>query len=369
MLTSADLLLGVLFAALTAYALFGGADFGAGFWDLFAGRARPGYPQRKLIEHAIGPVWEANHVWLIFTIVLLWTGFPSVFAAVAATMYIPLTAAALGIIGRGAGFAFRKTSVTLSRQQLFGAGFAFSSVVTPFFFGAVAGGIASGRVPPWSTAPPGGRGDLLHPWWNPTSVATGALAVGVCAYLAAVFLTFDAQREDPSLVPAFRKRALWAGAGVGVLAAVGLVVVELDANWLAGRLWRPLPATLVVLSALAGLASIGLLALGRYVAVRITAGLAVAAVLWGWAAAQYPYLLPPGPASGGAVIHDVAATPAVTRATLWAVLVGVVILTPSLWWLYRLFQMPVKAQVEAQVEGAGERPVRPSADPRAEGDR
>ncbi|GGM67049.1 cytochrome d ubiquinol oxidase subunit II [Dactylosporangium sucinum] len=332
-MTSADLLLVVLFAAVTAYALFGGADFGAGFWDLFAGGAQRGSRQRKLIEHAIGPVWEANHVWLIFAIVLLWTGFPAVFAGVAATMYIPLTAAALGIIGRGAGFAFRKTSITLPRQQLFGAGFAFSSVVTPFFFGAVAGGIATGRVPPWYEGP----GNIITAWWNPTSIATGALAVGVCAYLAAVFLTHDAKREDPGLVPVMRRQALWAGAGVGVLAAAGLVVVELDAGWLSDRLWRPLPATLIGVSAVAGLASIGLLALGRTVAVRLTGGLAVAAVLWGWAAAQYPYLLPPA-----TTVAAVAADPAVTRATLWSVLVGGAILAPSLWWLLRLSQTPAQ---------------------------
>ncbi|GAA3281971.1 cytochrome d ubiquinol oxidase subunit II [Dactylosporangium vinaceum] len=328
-MTAADALLGVLFAAVTAYALFGGADFGAGFWDLFAGGARTGARTRKLIEHAIGPVWEANHVWLIFAVVLLWTGFPAVFAGVAATMYIPLTGAALGIIGRGAGFAFRKTSTTLTQQRIFGALFAFSSLVTPFFLGAVAGGIASARVPPWTA----GRGDLLTAWWNPTSVATGVLAVTVCAYLAAVFLCQDAKNHEPDLVPPMRRRALWAGAGAGVLAAVGLVAVELDAGWLAERLWRPVPGALIVVSVLAGLASIALLAAGRYVAVRVTAGLAVAAVLWGWAAAQYPYLLPPSTTVAGT-----AAAPAVMRATLWAVLAGAVILTPSLWWLFRLFQ-------------------------------
>ncbi|GAA2583601.1 cytochrome d ubiquinol oxidase subunit II [Dactylosporangium fulvum] len=344
-MTAADILLAVLFAALTAYALFGGADFGGGFWDLFAGGARSGYRQRKLIEHAIGPVWEANHVWLIFTIVLLWTGFPSVFAAIASTMYIPLTGAALGIIGRGAGFAFRKTSVTLRLQEVFGALFAFSSVVTPFFLGAVAGGIASGRVPPFSE----GRGPLLTSWWNPTSVATGVLAVGVCAYLAAVFLTFDAQRVDPELVPAMRHRALRAGAGVGVLAVIGLVVVALDADWLAGRIWRPLPATLIIASAVAGLASIALLALGRYIAVRITGGLAVAAVLWGWAAAQYPYMLPPS-----TTVRSVAATPTVMRATLWSVLVGAAILTPSMWWLFRLSQTPARPSPESAAQsGSG----------------
>ncbi|MER7281332.1 cytochrome d ubiquinol oxidase subunit II [Dactylosporangium sp. NPDC000244] len=328
---AADALLVVLFAAVTAYALFGGADFGAGFWDLFAGGARSGRRRRSLIEHAIGPVWEANHVWLIFAVVLLWTGFPAVFAGVAATMYVPLTGAALGIIGRGAGFAFRKTSDTVGRERLFGALFAFSSLVTPFCFGAVAGGIASGRVPPWTA----GRGDLLTSWWNPTSVATGALAVAVCAYLAAVFLCRDAERHDPDLVAGMRRRALWAGAGTGVLAVAGLLAVEADAGWLADRLLRPVPAALVVLSALAGLASIALLAAGRYVAVRLTAGLAVAAVLWGWAAAQHPYLLPPA-----TTISATAAAPAVTRATLWAVLGGAAVLTPSLWWLFRLFQSP-----------------------------
>ncbi|GAA2353125.1 cytochrome d ubiquinol oxidase subunit II [Dactylosporangium salmoneum] len=332
-MSAADVLLGVLFATVTAYALFGGADFGAGFWDLFAGGARTGLRRRKLIEHAIGPVWEANHVWLIFAVVLLWTGFPAVFAGVAATMYIPLTLAALGIIGRGAGFAFRKTSDTLARQRIFGALFAFSSLVTPFCFGAVAGGIASGRVPPWTA----GRGDLLTSWWNPTSVATGALAVAVCAYLAAVFLTFDAKREDPALVPQMRRLALWAGAGTGALAVVGLFVVRMDAGWLADRLWQPVPAALIAVSALAGLASIGLLAAGQYVAVRVTGGLAAAAVLWGWAAAQYPYLLPPV-----TTVDATAATPAVMRATLWAVLAGVAILAPSLWWLFRLFQAPVR---------------------------
>src|SRR5437762_5252280 len=164
--STADVLLAVLLAALTGYALLGGADFGGGCWDLTAGDARRGAAARRLIEHSIGPVWEANHVWLIFAVVLLWTVFPPVFAAVASTMYIPLTLAGLGIIGRGAGFAFRKASRTPARQRLFGALFAFSSVVTPFFLGTVAGGIASGRVPLGAAA-----GDLVRSWFNPTSVA------------------------------------------------------------------------------------------------------------------------------------------------------------------------------------------------------
>src|SRR5256885_7479848 len=146
-MTAAQATLAVMWLGLTLYALFAGADFGAGFWDLLAGDAQRGRPQRDLIDHVIGPVWEANHVWLIFVLVLLWTAFSPVFAAVMSTLYIPLTLAALGIIGRGAAFAFRKASDQLGQQRLFGATFALSSVLTPFFLGTVAGGIASGRVP------------------------------------------------------------------------------------------------------------------------------------------------------------------------------------------------------------------------------
>lgn len=324
-MSAADWLLVVLLAALTAYALFGGADFGAGFWDLFAGGDVGGARQRKLIEHAIGPVWEANHVWLIFTIVLLWTGFGPVFAAVAATCYIPLTAAALGIIGRGAGFAFRKTSTTVARQRVFGAVFAFSSLVTPFFLGTVVGGVASGRIPL--------RIDARHyvsAWWNPTSVTTGVLAVAVCAYLAAVFLTRDAERHEPELVPAFRRRALWTGAAVGALAVVAIVVVRADSGLSFGK---PAALSLVVVSVAAGVASLVLLWFRRFVLVRLTAGLAAATILWAWGAAQYPYLLP-----GQATIAGTAAPASVLHVTLGAVVVGVAIVIPSLWWLIRLFQ-------------------------------
>jgi cytochrome d ubiquinol oxidase subunit II len=140
--------LAVIWLAVTAYALLGGADFGAGAWDLLAGRRAAGAPRRALISRAIGPVWEANHVWLIFVLVLLWTAFPPVFAAVSSTLYIPLTMIALGVIARGAAFAFRQAIDQPWAQRLFGAAFAFSSVVTPWFLGACAGAVAAGRVPP-----------------------------------------------------------------------------------------------------------------------------------------------------------------------------------------------------------------------------
>ncbi|MFI7635018.1 cytochrome d ubiquinol oxidase subunit II [Nonomuraea sp. NPDC049400] len=323
-----EIMLAVLWLGLTAYVLFGGADFGGGIWDLLAGGAEAGQRQRSLIEHSIGPVWEANHVWLIFVIVLMWTGVPSVFAAVASTLYIPLTLAALGIIGRGAAFAFRKVSTELWQRRLFGATFAFSSVATPFFLGTVAGAIASGRVPPGIA-----RGDLVGSWLNPTSVTAGALAVGTAAYLACVYLTRDAQRAgDADLVEAFRRRALGSGVAVGVLSAAGLLVLRADTPDLFTELTSGRALPLLLLSMIAGLASLVLMWGRAYVAVRLTAALAVTGLLWGWGVGQYPALLP------GVSLDEAAATDAVLAASLGSLAVGALLLLPSLWWLYATFQ-------------------------------
>jgi len=327
-MTLANTLAAVMWIGVTAYALFGGADFGAGFWDLVAGGARRGEKQRSLIEHSIGPVWEANHVWLIFILVVMWTGFPGLFGAVSSTLWIPLTIAAFGVIARGSAFAFRKNVTVLWQRRLFGAAFAASSVITPFFLGAAAGGVAAGRVPPGI-----GLGNAITSWWNPVSVLTGVLAVVVCAYLAAVYLTADARRAgDDSLIAAFRVRALGAGLAAGVIAAAGLGVLHGDAPALAhGLLHRGLP--LVVLSALAGIVALVLIFLRRFVLARVAAGLAVTAVIWGWALAQYPYLL-----RSRLTIAAAAATHSILLATLVSLLVGAVLLAPSLAWLYVIFQ-------------------------------
>jgi cytochrome bd ubiquinol oxidase subunit II len=328
--TAAQWLLILGWAGVTLYALLGGADFGGGFWDMLAGDARRGRAQRRLIEGSIGPVWEANHVWLIFVIVLFWTCFPTVFASVASTLYVPLTLVALGIIARGAAFAFRKASTELWQQRLFGGGFALSSVLTPFFLGTVAGGVASGRVPPGLAT-----GDRLTSWWNPTSVLAGLLAVGSTAYLAAVFLTGDARRSgEAGLAEAFRRRGLVTAAVTGVITLGGILVLRDDAPRLyAGLTGRALPV--VIVSALAGIVSLALLVVRRYVLARVTAGLAVAAVLWGWALAQYPVLLPPD-----VTVARAAAEPPVLHATLAVVIAGMALLVPSLLWLYSLFQRP-----------------------------
>ncbi|MFI7431808.1 cytochrome d ubiquinol oxidase subunit II [Micromonospora sp. NPDC049836] len=327
-MTVVDVLLGVLLAGLTLYTLLAGADFGAGIWDLLAGGARRGAARRELIAHSIGPVWEANHVWLILVITLFWTTFPPAFAAFASTLYIPLTLAALGIIGRGAAFAFRKASHTLTEQRLYGATFALSSVATPFFLGSIVGAVASGRVPPGIA-----EGDIWRSWLNPTSIYGGLLAIGVCAYLAAVYLIHDARRAGAAdLVAQFRRRALVTGIVVGVGAAAGLAVVAADAPDLFADL-RGRALALVLLSFAAGLGSLVLIATGRYRAVRVTAALAVAAVLWAWGAAQYPDLLPPD-----LTVTEAAGDPIVLATVLAVLAVGALLLAPSLLWLFGIFQ-------------------------------
>lgn len=326
-MTAADTLLVVMWIGLTLYTLLGGADFGAGFWDLVSGGPQRGAARRQLISDSIGPVWEANHVWLILVITLFWTSFPPAFAAWASTLYIPLTLAALGIIGRGAAFAFRKASHTPAQQQLYGAVFAASSVITPFFLGTIVGAVASGRVPPGIAA-----GDIWTSWLNPTSLYCGVLAVGVCAYLAATYLIADARRLGATdLVTEFRLRALVSGVVVGAVAVAGLVVVAVDAPELfAGLRGRALP--LVLLSMAAGIASLALVAAGYARAVRVTAALAVAAVLWAWAAAQYPVLLP------DLTVPDAAGDPAILAAVIGALAVGAALVAPSLIWLFAIFQ-------------------------------
>ncbi len=289
-----------------------------------------GKRQRDLIEHSIGPVWEANHVWLIFVLVVLWTAFSGAFVSVTTTLYVPLTLAAFGMIARGAAFAFRKSVTGLGMRRFLGAAFALSSLVTPYFLGAVVGGVASGRVPPGIAA-----GDVVSSWVNPTSALGGVLAVLVCAYLAAVFLCADARRAGADdLADGFRLRALGTAAVTGVVGLGGFFVLQADAPLLfAGLTGRGLPV--VVLSVLAGLAAIVLLVLRRFAAARIASALAVATILLGWAAAQYPYVLPPA-----LTIEEAARGRATLIAMLVVLIGGSVILVPALVYLYALFQRP-----------------------------
>ncbi|MGD9528001.1 cytochrome d ubiquinol oxidase subunit II [Pseudonocardia sp.] len=329
-MTLAELLLGVMFVGLVAYALFGGADFGAGIWDLLAGGTARGARRRALIERSIAPVWEANHVWLIFVLVVLWTAFSGAFAAVVTTLYVPLALAAFGMLARGAAFAFRKSVTGLPMRRLFGASFAVSSLVTPFFLGAVVGAVASGRVPPGIAT-----GNVITSWLNPTSVLGGVLAIAVCAFLAAVFLCSDARREGAEdLADQFRACGLTTAVVTGALSLVGIVVLRADAPLLfEGLIGRALPV--VALSVAAGVVTITLLVRRRYAAARITGAAAVATILLGWAAAQYPYVLLPY------LTVEEAARGRATLVAMTVVLVcGSLVLVPALLYMYRLFQSP-----------------------------
>lgn len=316
-----------LFVGVLAYALFGGADFGSGFYDLTAGGTARGAELRTLVDHSIGPVWEANHVWLIYVLVTWWTAFPETFAAAMSTLILPMLFALLGIVLRGASFAFRKYAATLGQARLFGAIFATSSVVTPFFLGTVAGGIASGRVPAT------GRGDLWTSWLNPTSVLGGIIAVGTCAFLAGTFLCADADRSGRGgLAEQLRRRTLAVGAATGAIVLVALIPIQRDAPTLADGL-QAQAAPLVVVSAVAGITTLALTGVRRFALARVGALLAVAAVVSGWGVGQYPWLL-----VDEVTIADAAGAPATLAALLVAVGLAVVIVLPALGYLYRLTQ-------------------------------
>jgi cytochrome d ubiquinol oxidase subunit II len=290
-----DVAVALVLLGLTAYLLFGGADFGAGLWHL-AGR------DRKLIEHSMGPVWEANHVWLIFVMVLAWTAFPPVFAEIAAAYWVPLSIAALGIVARGSALAFRKVV-----PDRYAGTFAIASLVTPFCLGAVAGGVTLGR----------------RAWLSLPALYAGLLTTGLCVYLAAVYLTWDAHRAGEG--GRFRVQALRAGCAVGALALAGVPVIG------GGLAYSPL----ILLSAAAGVASLVLLWRRSYLAVRATAALAAAAVLWGAALRAHLGLT------------EAAAPEPVLKVVLIALAVGGVLLVPSLVWLYVLFQRAPSETSEA----------------------
>jgi cytochrome d ubiquinol oxidase subunit II len=322
-----DVVAAGLLAGLIAYAVFGGADFGAGFWDLTAGGAERGRAPRALIDHSLGPVWEANHTWLIYCLVIFWTAFPKPFAAVMSTLYLPLGIAVLGIVLRGSGFAFRKVVVRTQDQRVNGAAFALSSVITPFFFGTVIGGIASGRVPS------NGNGDAIRSWVNASSLVTGVLAVAVCAYLAAVFLSADAARLGESDLLAWSARRAYISAYVtGVVAAIDLAVAHSDAPRLFDRLTGvAVPATVV--SVLSGVMALILMRRGRHLVVRGLAAVAVAALVAGWGIAQYPYLL------GDHATIAASASPDASLTVLLVVFgVAAVVVAPAMVLLYLLQQ-------------------------------
>jgi len=333
----ADAVAVVLWIGATLYAVFAGADFGAGFWSLLAGGGDRGRRPRDLIDWAIGPVWEANHVWLIFMLVVLWTGFSSAFEAIFSTLFVPLSLAALGIVLRGSGFAFHHTARRAGGRALAATVFGLASVLTPFFMGTVLGAIAGGRVPVGNAV-----GDPGTSWLNPLSLVIGALFVATSAYLAAVFLISDARRAGaPDLERYFATRALVAALVTGALAVVGLVVLRSEAEFVFdGLKGDALP--LVILSFACGIAVLVLLRRNARRGARVLAAGAVASVIWAWAVAQHPYLLPE------TLTIDDAAAPSTTLDTLLIVFgVAVVVVLPALGLLFTLVQRNLVAETSA----------------------
>ena len=310
-------------AGLVLYRVLGGADFGAGLWQLVAGAGDRGARVRDHSYHAIGPVWEANHVWIVFVITVSWTAYPRAFASIASTLSVALFIASLGIIMRGASYALRPAT---DKPRGADTVFALSSILTPFALGAAVGGIASGRVPVGNAA-----GDLWTSWLNPTSILIGVLAVAFSAYLAAVYLAADARRlGEPDLEAYFRTRALVTGVLAGAVALAGLFVIRSDARSLYDGLVAGDGLPAVIVSALAGAVTLGLVLRRRYELARYCGSLAVAAVVAGWALAQQPVILP------GLTVEQAAAPRATLVAVIVAVVAGAVILFPSLGLLFSL---------------------------------
>jgi cytochrome d ubiquinol oxidase subunit II len=312
---------------LVFYVVLGGADFGAGFWQLIGAHGDDeGKRIRDHAHHAMGPVWEANHVWLIFVITVLWTAYSEVFASIASTLSIPFFVAAIGIILRGGAYALRSGTRSGEEQRAVETVLSLSSILTPFALGLMVGGIAAGRVPVGNAA-----GDLVTSWLNPLAITVGLIAVTFSAYLAAVFLAADAVRhDDAEMEQAFRTRALISGVVAGLVAAAGLIPLHADAPHLFHELvaGQALPAAIV--SVIAGGAALLLVFRRRYEPARYTAALAVAAVIAGWALGQSPYLLP------GLSIEHAAAPRNTLIAVVVAVVAGGIILFPSLVVLFRL---------------------------------
>jgi cytochrome bd ubiquinol oxidase subunit II len=313
---------------LALYVVLGGADFGAGFWQLLAGPR--GDRVRDHAHDSIAPVWEANHVWLIFVLTVTWTAYPRAFGAIASTLCVPLFIGAIGIVMRGATYALRAGARSARERRAIDLVFALSSVIVPFAFGCVVGAIATLRVPDRV-----GVGGALSSWTSPSCLIVGALAVATSAYLAAVFMAGDAQRvergrDEDSLIAGLRVRALVMGVVAGAVALAGFAVLHSDAHFLYTRLLHGAALGAVIASAAAGLVTLALVAARRFEPARFTAALAVAAVVAGWALAQRPLLLRTLTVQQAAAPHDTLVVVVI------AVLAGAVLLFPSLALLFRL---------------------------------
>ena len=326
----ADALAAILALSLNAYVLFGGADFGGGVWDLLASGPRRAR-QRTVIAHALGPIWEANHVWLILAIVLTFTCFPPLYARLGTLLHIPLTLMLVGIVLRGSAFTFRTyDSQHDATQRRWGRIFSSASVLTPVLLGVSIGAVVSGRL----TVTPGASfsQQYIEPWCTPFAFSVGLLALVLFAFLAAVFLTMETR--DPELRDDFRGRALITGVAVFFASALVLLLsrdgAPLVMEGLLGSRWA---VPLHLATAASAIAVLAALWYRRFRLARLAVGLQVSLIFWGWPLAQYPLLLPPD-----MTVARVAAPEATLRLVLWVLAVGGIVLLPSLWYLFQIFK-------------------------------
>jgi len=322
----AELLMAVTLVGLALYVILGGADFGAAIWQVLAGSGPRAERIREHAHHSMAPVWETNHVWLIFVLTVLWTTFPVAFGSIASTLCVPLFLAGVGICMRGAAYALRAGTSTPRQVKTIDMVSAISSVLTPFFLGTAVGGIASGRVPVGNA-----EGDLITSWLNITSLILGVISVVTAGYMAAVFLAADAMRRgEHDLAEDYRRRALIAGALGGVAAIAGIVALRADARPLFDELVSGSGLPAVIASLVAGTVTVVLLLNRRFEIARYTSSVAVGAMVAGWALAQNPVILP------GLTIDEAAAPQSTLVAVMIAVVVGAVVLLPSLGLLFTL---------------------------------
>jgi len=328
---------GVLVAAFVLYALFGGADFGGGVWDLLASGPRKA-EQRALIAKALGPVWEVNHVWLIIGVVILFSAFPPAFAALSVALHVPLTLLLLGIVFRGTAFTFRTYDMRGDEvQRRWGLVFSGASVLAPVLLGMCVGAVVSGDIQVRGRVVVSG---FFASWLSPFAVAVGVLALCLFAFLAAVYLT--AETREPALQEDFRRRAL--GAGVAVfLAAFGVLVLAREG---APRVWTgltgsPFALALHAATAVAAVLAFGLLLARRFWPARVAAASQVGLIVTGWAVSQYPYLVVPD-----LTLQGTAASEATRRALLVALVLGAALILPSLVFLLRVFQAAPRHEPE-----------------------
>jgi cytochrome d ubiquinol oxidase subunit II len=328
----------IVWVALIAYAVSGGADFGGGIWDLLA-RGPTARRERVAIAQAMGPVWESNNIWLIFVLVVTWTAFPIVYAGVSTALFIPITLAVIGIVLRGAAFSFRSNyGLEVGAGLAWGRVFNTASAVTPFLFGTMAGALVSGGIR-FTGQPPEAQANPWTTWTTPFALSCGLFALGLCSVLSATYLAVDATNNgDQALVESFRRRAMIAGAVTAVVGAIAAALASVQAPVLwHGLIGRALPLSLAAV--ILGLATAAALLRNWLRVARVLVIVMAVCILAAWGVGQWPYLIVPD------VTIDNAASPAsVLGPMLIVVLIGLVLLLPALWYLLRIFKARPRAR-------------------------